>query len=98
MSMCPFSDPVAFVDSINIYSYMGKSTGHGALAVWMHHLTDTEWYDKFNSGSYHGPAVKMQAGVAISQMYEEASARKYTIVGGDCPVSLSFKDACYLPS
>ncbi|PBK79957.1 FAD binding domain protein [Armillaria gallica] len=84
---------VAFASTHNIrfvvrnsgHDYMGKSTGSGALAVWTHHLTDTEWFDSFHSGSYRGPAVKMQAGVPIAQMYEEASARGFTIVGGDCP-------------
>ncbi|KAK0432921.1 FAD binding domain protein [Armillaria borealis] len=84
---------VAFASTHNIrfvvrnsgHDYMGKSTGNGALAVWTHHLTDTELFDAFHSGSYHGPAVKMQAGVPIAQMYEEASARGYTTVGGDCP-------------
>ncbi|KAK0243576.1 FAD binding domain protein [Armillaria nabsnona] len=85
---------VAFASTHNIRSvvrnsghdYMGKSTGSGALAVWTHHLTDTEWFESLHSGSYRGPAVKMQAGVPIAQMYEEASARGFTIVGGDCPV------------
>lgn len=83
---------VALADEINYSSYMGKSTGSGALAVWTHHLTDTEWFDSFHSGPYRGPAVKMQAGVPIAQMYEEASARGFTIVGGDCPVRYSLMD------
>ncbi|KAK0437656.1 FAD binding domain protein [Armillaria borealis] len=61
---------VAFASTHNIHfavqnsghDYMGKSTGSGALAVWTHHLTETEWFDAFHSGSYHGPAVKMPAG------------------------------------
>ncbi|PBK61988.1 FAD binding domain protein [Armillaria solidipes] len=76
---------VAFASTYNIrfvvrnsgHDYVGKSNGSGALAVWTHHLTDTEWFDAFHSSSYRG--------VTIAQMYEDASARRYTIVDGDCP-------------
>lgn len=68
-------------------SYMGKSTGHGALAIWTHYLTETEWMSSFSSSSssYRGPAVKAQAGVSVLQIYEEASAHGYSVIGGACP-------------
>ncbi|KAK0190215.1 FAD binding domain protein [Armillaria mellea] len=74
---------VAFASNHNIrfvvrnsgHDYMGKSTGGGALAT-------PNGSTLYHSDSYRGPAVKMQAGVPIAQMYEEASARGYTISVG----------------
>lgn len=70
------------------YSYMGKSTGPGALAVWTHHLTSLEWIPNYSSNGWTGTAVKIGAGVTLSQLYAEASKRSLTVVGGDCPVSI----------
>lgn len=66
---------------------MGKSTGHGALAIWTHHLTSTNWTSSYSHrlSSYTGPAVKAQAGVSVKQMHIEASSRGLSIIGGDCP-------------
>ena len=68
---------------------MGKSTGAGALAVWMHHLTDREWISSYSdSGSrYKGPAVKVYAGVTGDDLQQDAEARGQVVVGGQCPVS-----------
>lgn len=68
---------------------MGKSTGAGGLAIWMHHLTDREWISNYSaSGSiYNGPAVKVYAGVTGDDLQQDAEARGQVIVGGQCPVS-----------
>lgn len=69
---------------------MGKSTGHGALAIWTHFLTETEWISSYSSPLYQGPALKAHAGVSVLQIYEEAAARGYAVTGGACTVSLVF--------
>lgn len=69
------------------YSYMGKSTGAGALAVWMHHLTDREWIPLYNGSSYSGPAVKVHAGVIVDDLQLDAQSRGQVMVAGQCPVS-----------
>ena len=68
---------------------MGKSTGAGGLAVWMHHLTDREWISSYSaSGSiYKGPAVKVYAGVTGDDLQQDAEARSQVVVSGQCPVS-----------
>lgn len=66
---------------------MGKSTGAGGLAVWMHHLTDREWIPHYTGSGYSGPAVKVQAGVIGDVLAEDAEARGQTVVAGQCPVS-----------
>lgn len=65
---------------------MGKSTGANALAIWTHFLQKTHWIENFVSPSYHGVAVKAQAGVEASILYEQADRRGFAIVGGECPV------------
>ncbi|KAJ6537416.1 FAD binding domain protein [Mycena vulgaris] len=67
------------------HDYMGKSTGANALSIWTHFLRETVWIDDFVSPSYRGVAVKAQAGVTSAILYEQADARGYMIVGGECP-------------
>jgi len=79
-------------DNIDIsLSYMGKSTGAGGLAVWMHHLTDIEWISSYSADDsiYKGPAVKISAGVTGDDLQQDAEARGQVIVGGQCPVGVT---------
>ncbi|KAF5359419.1 hypothetical protein D9756_003300 [Leucocoprinus leucothites] len=78
---------IRFVVKNTGHDYMGKSTGAGGLAVWMHHLTDREWIPKYDgSGStYKGPAVKVYAGVTVDDLQRDAEARGQVIVAGQCP-------------
>ncbi|TFK40207.1 isoamyl alcohol oxidase [Crucibulum laeve] len=86
-------DAVAFVKKHNIrfvvrntgHDYMGKSTGAGALSIWMHHLQTREWTDHFSSSVYTGPAVKAYAGVTGEMLHADAGERGYAIVAGKCP-------------
>jgi hypothetical protein len=66
---------------------MGKSTGAGGLAIWMHHLTDREWIPRYNGSNYTGPAVKVHAGVIVDDLQLDAQSRGQVIVAGQCPVS-----------
>lgn len=68
------------------HSYMGKSTGANALAIWTHFLQKTTWIEDFVSPAYRGVAVKAQAGVTAQVLYEQADKRGYAVVGGECPV------------
>ena len=53
------------------FSYLGKSTGDGALAIWTHHLKDVEFLD-YHSAYYTGKAIKMGAGVQGFETYAAA--------------------------
>jgi hypothetical protein len=75
---------------------MGKSTGNGALAIWMHHLSQTDWITSYASSSYNGPALKAQAGAIAKNLYQDASAHGYTIMGGACPVSVGVVEQRFL--
>jgi hypothetical protein len=69
---------------------MGKSTGAGGLAVWMHHLTDREWITEYkdSGSSYTGPAIKIHAGVLGEMLEEDSGTKGQVVVAGQCPVSL----------
>ena len=65
------------------HDYNGKSTGTGALAVWMHHLKDIEFLD-YQSPNYTGKAIKVGAGVQMFEAYDAADAQGLSVVGGEC--------------
>lgn len=66
------------------HDYNGKSTGAGALGLWMHHLKDITISD-YSDAHYTGKAIKMGAGVQGIEAYEAADAQKLQVVGGECP-------------
>lgn len=65
-------------------SYLGRSTGAGALSVWTHHLNDIEYKD-WSSPTYQGPAFKVGAGVVGYQILKAGSAKGLVVVTGECP-------------
>ena len=65
-------------------SYLGRSTGAGALSVWTHHMTDIE-YKNWSSEIYEGPAFKVGAGVVGYQILDAAHAKGLVVVTGECP-------------
>jgi hypothetical protein len=67
------------------HDYNGKSTGAGALGLWLHYLDELEYLTKYQSGSYTGPAIKFGAGISIYDAYKFADANDGIIVGGNCP-------------
>lgn len=69
-----FENPLLNVD---IFSYLGKSTGDGALAIWTHHLNDIDFLD-YHSAYYTGKAIRMGAGAA-------ADKEGLNVAGGECP-------------
>ena len=65
-------------------SYLGRSTGAGALSIWTHYLNDIEYVD-WHDGSYSGPAFKLGSGVTGFQVLDATSKRNLVVVGGECP-------------
>ncbi|KAF5555515.1 isoamyl alcohol oxidase [Fusarium mexicanum] len=66
------------------HDYFGRSTGAGGLAIWTHHLKNTEvvqWADK----TYNGPAFKLGAGIQGFDSVEYADSQGLTSVPGECP-------------
>lgn len=66
-------------------SYLGKSTGKGALSLWTHNLNSKEVLPAYNASYYHGPALKVGAGVQGGDAGEFAARRGYRFVVGNCP-------------
>ena len=69
------------------HDYNGRSTGAGALSIWMHNLKDIHYVEQYNSSDYEGAALKVGAGVQVSEVYEAADKYGVTALGGICPVS-----------
>ena len=66
------------------HSYIGKSTGAGALAIWTRYLKDINFLD-YDKPYYKGKAMKMGAGVQGFEAYEAADKNGFAVVGGECP-------------
>ena len=66
------------------HDLLGKSTGAGALGIWMHHMKNISIAD-YNSSYYTGKAMKIGAGVQSFEASSAASRAGVVVVGGNCP-------------
>ncbi|KAI0966752.1 hypothetical protein F4678DRAFT_265414 [Xylaria arbuscula] len=66
------------------HDYLGRSTGEGAVSLWMHNLKSISFMN-YTSPGYSGPAVKIGAGVQFYELYDAAAAKGLRVVGGYCP-------------
>ncbi|KAI1135881.1 putative FAD-dependent isoamyl alcohol oxidase [Hypoxylon sp. FL0543] len=66
------------------HDYNGKSTGKGALSLWMHNLKTLQIIQTYKSDTYSGPAVKLGPGIIAGDAYEALASAGYRIVGGEC--------------
>lgn len=66
------------------HDYNGKSTGAGALGLWMHNLKNIEFKD-WDDETYKGKAIKMAAGVIGQEAYKAADGQVLQVVSGECP-------------
>ncbi|KAF9267089.1 FAD binding domain protein [Marasmius fiardii PR-910] len=76
---------IRFVVKNTGHDYMGRSTGTGAVSVWMHNLQNITWLPNFKSSAYSGPAVKASAGVRGVDLAAFAGKEGHTVVSGECP-------------
>ncbi|KAF1852164.1 uncharacterized protein K460DRAFT_392285 [Cucurbitaria berberidis CBS 394.84] len=65
--------------------YLGKSTGAGSIALWMHNIKDIIFLPSYEFEGYAGKAFKVGAGVTLSEIYRAADAHGVTVLGGICP-------------
>jgi FAD/FMN-containing dehydrogenase len=66
------------------HDLLGKSTGAGALGIWMHHMKNISIVD-YDSLYYTGKAMKIGAGVHSFEASSAASKAGLVVVGGNCP-------------
>ncbi|KAF9262471.1 FAD-binding domain-containing protein [Marasmius fiardii PR-910] len=76
---------IRFVVKNTGHDYMGRSTGTGALSVWMHHLKETRWIPEYEGSTYRGPAFKVQTGVIGIDMAIEARRRGVIVNSPEAP-------------
>jgi hypothetical protein len=67
------------------HDFFGKSTGKGALSLWVNNLKSQTLITAYNSSYYTGPAIRIEAGVQGDEAGSFASANGYRIVVGSCP-------------
>lgn len=63
------------------HCYLGKSSGAGALSLWMHNMKDIDFLPNYESPGYSGPALKLAAGVTVREVYEAADKHDVTVAG-----------------
>ncbi|KAL0565544.1 hypothetical protein V5O48_016483 [Marasmius crinis-equi] len=76
---------IRFVVKNTGHDYMGRSTGTGAVSVWLHNLQDIEFIPQFESLGYTGPAFKANAGVLAYNLSMAADKEGLVVVSGECP-------------
>ncbi|KAI1163546.1 FAD-binding domain-containing protein [Nemania serpens] len=67
------------------HDLQGKSTGKGALSLWTHNLKSMTFIPSYRSDNYKGPAIKVGAGVQITEAVKFAAGKGYRVVVGSCP-------------
>ncbi|KAJ4992083.1 FAD binding domain-containing protein [Stagonosporopsis vannaccii] len=63
------------------HCYLGKSSGAGALSLWMHNMGGIDFLPKYEGPGYSGPALKLAAGVTVREVYEAADKNNVTVTG-----------------
>lgn len=63
------------------HCYLGKSSGAGALSLWMHNLREINFLPNYKGPGYSGPALKLGAGVSVREVYEAAEKNGVTVLG-----------------
>ncbi|PSN59523.1 FAD-binding domain-containing protein [Corynespora cassiicola Philippines] len=84
---------LAFAKSRNVrlvvknsgHDFFGKSTGKGALSLWVNNLKSTTFIPGYKASYYAGPAVRIGAGVEGGDAATFASEHGYRVVVGACP-------------
>ncbi|KAG7099189.1 hypothetical protein E1B28_001058 [Marasmius oreades] len=76
---------IRFVVRNTGHDFLGRSTGAGAVAVWVHHLRDVEWIPEFKSPLHTGPAFKAHAGALSFDIALAADSKGLVVVTGGTP-------------
>ncbi|KAI1760167.1 FAD-binding domain-containing protein [Hypoxylon sp. FL1150] len=75
---------IRFVIRNTGHDYLGRSTGAGALSVWVHQLRSTEILD-WSDSYYEGKALKLGGGVLGYEAIAAAHAAGLVVLTGECP-------------
>jgi FAD/FMN-containing dehydrogenase len=65
------------------HDLLGRSTGAGGLAIWLHYMRDISVVD-YDSSQYSGKAIKVGAGIQSFEGSDAAYRAGLVIVGGSC--------------
>ncbi len=76
---------IRFVIRNTGHDNLGRSTGHAALSIWLHHITGSQFQPKYQSIGYSGPAVTVLAGESSGNLVAGLAEHHMLAVGGACP-------------
>ncbi|KAI1131762.1 hypothetical protein F5Y10DRAFT_233043 [Nemania abortiva] len=65
------------------HDYLGRSAGHGSLALWTHNLKGISFVN-YTDREYSGPAARVGAGVEGSELLAAAASAGYRVIVGEC--------------
>ena len=65
------------------HDFLGKSTGGGALSVWLHYLKDFQYLPYVRNGNYTGKAVRVGAGLQGYDLFRLMESKNITLVTAD---------------
>jgi hypothetical protein len=73
------------------HDLLGRSTGYGALQIWIRHLRNgitfhSAWSTSCTRNTWTGAAFTIAGGYVWGEVYAEAAARNLIVVGGGDPV------------
>ncbi|RYP49501.1 hypothetical protein DL768_004804 [Monosporascus sp. mg162] len=69
------------------HCFLGKSSGAGALSIWLHNLNEIEFLPDYSGPGYSGKAIKVGPSVTVKEAYEFAHDHDVSVLGGIAEVS-----------
>ncbi len=62
------------------HDFGGRSTGAGALSIWVHNLKSFEFLPEYSIGEYSGMAVRYGAGLESWELFNHMAKHNITVV------------------
>ncbi|RYP80263.1 hypothetical protein DL769_002565 [Monosporascus sp. CRB-8-3] len=64
------------------HCFLGKSSGAGALSIWLNNLNEIKFLPDYSDPGYSGKAIKVGPSVTVKEAYEFAHEHDVSVLGG----------------
>ncbi|RYO82604.1 hypothetical protein DL766_010488 [Monosporascus sp. MC13-8B] len=64
------------------HCFLGKSSGAGALSIWLHNLDEIKFLPDYSGPGYSGKAIKVGPSVTVKEAFEFAHEHDVSVLGG----------------
>ncbi|RYP69723.1 hypothetical protein DL771_005925 [Monosporascus sp. 5C6A] len=64
------------------HCFLGKSSGAGALSIWLHNLNEIKFLPDYSGPGYSGKAIKVGPSVTVKEAYQFAHDHDVSVLGG----------------